>query len=160
MVMGGIEFLQGLVLSTFLQVNLVIHGAAPCSVNVSDDDGAGDTMCDVLHLESSPFEVKDEPGDDKVRPMHGLPTILCVQRNRSFCQFLDLSESIQSIHHHESGDVVFGAYRTMSSVSGRGMRRLRITASRGTPLASRIIRRTFCNISIHLVELVIWSWVG
>ena len=61
---------------TLLQANLVIHGATPWSVNASDDDGAGDTMCDVRHLESGPFEVKDEPGADKVRPWHVLPTIL------------------------------------------------------------------------------------
>ena len=67
-------------------------------------------MCDVCHLESGPFEVKDEPGADKVRPMHGLPTILWVQRNRSSCQFLDLGDFIQSIHYHELGDVLFGAY--------------------------------------------------
>ena len=47
-----------------------------------------------------------------------------------------------------------------SSGSGSGMRHLRITAARGDPLASRIIRRTLCNISIHLMELVIWDWVG
>ena len=45
-------------------------------VNVSDYDGAGDTMCDVRHLESGPFEVKDEPRADKVRPMHMPFTIL------------------------------------------------------------------------------------
>ena len=71
-------------------------------------------MCDVHHLESGPFKVKDEPGADKVRPMHVLPTILCVQRNRFSCQFLDIGDSIQSIHHHELGDVVFSAYRNQN----------------------------------------------
>ena len=67
-------------------------------------------MCDVHHLESGPFEVKDEPGADKVRPMHVLTTIICVQRNHFSCQFLDLGDSIQSTHHHELGDVEFSAY--------------------------------------------------
>ena len=35
-----------------LQVHLVIHGAAPCPVDVSDSDGAGDPVIDVCHLES------------------------------------------------------------------------------------------------------------
>ena len=67
-------------------------------------------MCDVRHIESGPFEVKDEPGADKFRPRHVLPIILCVQRNRFSCQFLDLGDLIQSIHHHELGNVVFSAY--------------------------------------------------
>ena len=71
-------------------------------------------MCDVRHLESGPVEVKDEPGADKVRPWYVLPTILCVQRNRFSCQFLDLGHSIQSIHHHELGDIVFSAYHNQN----------------------------------------------
>ena len=38
-------------------------------------------MCDVRHLESSPFEVEDEPGAHKFRPMHMPFTILFLQRN-------------------------------------------------------------------------------
>ena len=71
-------------------------------------------MCDVCHLESGLFEVKDEPGADKVRPCHVLPTIPCIQHNRLSCQLLDLSDSIQSTHHHEIGDVVFRAYRNQN----------------------------------------------
>ena len=71
-------------------------------------------MCDVRHIESGPFKVKDEPGADNVRPWRVLPTITCVERNRLSCQFLDLGDSIQSIHHHELGDVVFSAYRNQN----------------------------------------------
>ena len=49
-------------------------------------------MCDVRHLESGPYKVKDEPGADKVRLWHVLPTILCLQRNRFSFQFLDLGD--------------------------------------------------------------------
>ena len=60
--LGGIEVLSGLILPTLFQVKLVIHGAAPCLVNVGRFDDAGDTILDVCHLECSLFEVKDEPG--------------------------------------------------------------------------------------------------
>ena len=66
--LGGIEILWGLILPTLLQVRLVIHGAAPCFVNVGGVDGAGDTMLDVCRLERGLFEVKDEPGAENVRP--------------------------------------------------------------------------------------------
>ena len=71
-------------------------------------------MFDVCHLESGLFEVKDEPGADNVRPWLVLPNIPCVQRNRLSCQFLDLGDSIQSIHHHELGDDGFSAYRNQN----------------------------------------------
>ena len=71
-------------------------------------------MCDVCHLESGLFEVKDEPGADNVRPWRVIPTIPCVKRNRLSCQFLDLGDSIQSIHHHELGDIEFSAYHNQN----------------------------------------------
>ena len=71
-------------------------------------------MCDVHHLESGPFKVKDEPGADKVRPCHALPTIFGVNCNRLSCQFLDLGDFIQSIHHHELGNAGFRAYRNQN----------------------------------------------
>ena len=77
-------------------------------------DDAGDTILDVCHLERGLFEVKDEPGADNVRPWRVLSTILCVQRNRLSCQFLDLGDFIQSIHHHELGDAGFRAYRNQN----------------------------------------------
>ena len=71
-------------------------------------------MFDVRHLERGIFKVKDEPGDDNVRPWRVLPTILCVQRNRRAFQFLDLGYFIQFIVHHELGDVGFCAYRNQN----------------------------------------------
>ena len=56
-----------LILPTLLQVKLIIHGAAPCLVNVGGVDGVDDRMLDVCHLECVLFEVKDEPGADNVR---------------------------------------------------------------------------------------------
>ena len=87
------------------QVKLVIHGAAPCLVNVGGVDDVGDTILDVCHLECGLFEVKDEPGAENVRPWQVLPTILCIQQNRRSCQLLHLGDFIQSIGHHELGDV-------------------------------------------------------
>ena len=65
----------------------------------------GDTVLDVCHLECGLLEVKNEPGADDVRPRQVLPTIIFLQRNRLSCQFLDLSDFIQSIGHHELGDI-------------------------------------------------------
>ena len=87
------------------QFNLVIHGTAPLLFNGGRVDNAGDTFLDVCHLECGLLEVKDETGPDHVRPGQVLPTILRIQRNRLSCQLLDLSDFIQSIVHHEPGDV-------------------------------------------------------
>ena len=71
-------------------------------------------MLDVCHLKRGLFEVKDELGADNVRPWRFLPTILCIQRNFRACQLLDLGDFIQSIGHHELGDVGVCAYRNQN----------------------------------------------
>ena len=84
---------------------MVIHGAAPCLVNVGRVDEAVDTILDVCHLECGLFEVNYELGADDVRAWQVIPTILHIQRNRLSCQLLELGDFIQSIGHHELGDV-------------------------------------------------------
>ena len=84
---------------------MVIHGTAPLLVNVDRVDSARDTVLDVCHLEYGLIEVKDETGTDNVRPRQVLPAVIRKQRNFISCQLLDLSDFIQSINHHELGDV-------------------------------------------------------
>ena len=60
-------------------------------------------MC---HLECGLLEFKDNTGADNVRRRQVLPTDLRIQQNRLSGQLLDLSDFIQAIAHHETGDIV------------------------------------------------------
>ena len=86
-------------------MNLLIHGTAPLLVDVSRFNNTGDTVLIVCNIECGLIEVKDETGADNVRRRQVLPTGLCIQRNRLSGQLLDLSDFIQAIAHHETGDV-------------------------------------------------------